>query len=283
MRKLRRSRVCCSTELSQDPPTEFRIFRAGENATTKGTAIFDEAAASSVLAAFEAYGNDLMIDLEHQALDASDKSREDAADARGWFKLEVRDGELWAVDVSWTPDGTQRLKDRTQRYISPAFYMDDDGRVLELINVALVAMPATFEAQALVASRRDRTREHRVAANATPSLQDVSRAVESVLIDLYKSDQDEYPWLYICDLYDTQVVYEWDGLLYRIGYSYSNGVASLTSEPEQVIRQYVGVQQAAKVRARAYQLLEKLNGPRKDQGRNRGSEERGRRRGANAA
>lgn len=150
-----RSRLLFSDVLPADPaalPTEFRIFRAGENPTTKGTVIFDDAAAKCVMAEYAQQGVDCMIDLEHGALDVP--IRPDSSDARGWFKLDVRNGELWATDVKWSPDGARRLAEKTQRYISPAIYTDDERRVIELINVALVAMPATHQVAPLVAANK---------------------------------------------------------------------------------------------------------------------------------
>ena len=141
-----------------DLPREFRLFRAGSNRTSKGTFLFDTEAARSVMAAYRQAGTDVMIDLEHQSLSADASARPDSADARGWFKLELRNGELWAVNVTWTPDGARRLSERTQRYISPTFLHDalPDGskRVVELLNVALVAMPATHSPHELVAASR---------------------------------------------------------------------------------------------------------------------------------
>jgi len=135
-------------------PTEFRLFKAGVNESTKGPTLFDAAAAAAVLAAFERGGVDLMIDLAHDSLSEGARvARDDADDARGWFRLAVRDGELWAVDVTWTPDGERRLRARTQRYVSPAFVVDDAGRVVEVINCALCSMPATLDAVPLVATR----------------------------------------------------------------------------------------------------------------------------------
>ena len=138
---------------SGEVPREFRLFKAGDNETTKGVFVFDAAAAEMVLAhAKERGGVDYPIDLEHLSLD--DDGRHFDPDARGWFRLEVRNGELWAVDVRWTPDGARRLGERTQRYVSPAFLTDDDGRVTEIVNVALVAMPATHGTPALIAAGR---------------------------------------------------------------------------------------------------------------------------------
>ncbi|MFA5706636.1 MAG: phage protease, partial [Candidatus Neomarinimicrobiota bacterium] len=137
-----------------DLPAAFRLFAVGVNESTKGPTLFDAAAAESVMRAFAAGGVDLTIDLEHDSLsEAARAARSDAGDARGWFSLEVRDGELWAVNVTWTPDGERRLRERTQRYVSPAFRVDDEDRVIEVVNVALCSMPATLGAVPLVASR----------------------------------------------------------------------------------------------------------------------------------
>ena len=137
-----------------EPPSEFRLFKSGENETTKGVFLFDAAAAEAVMsAAAQRGGVDYPIDLEHLSLESTD-SRGFDPDARGWFTLAVRNGELWAVNVRWTPDGQRRLNERTQRYVSPAFTVDDEGRVTEIVNVALVAMPATHGTPALVAANR---------------------------------------------------------------------------------------------------------------------------------
>ena len=139
------------------PPTEFRLFAAGENPTAKGVFVFDDVAAEAVMAAYRTHGVDLMIDLEHLSVapeETTGDGRNFDPDARGWFCLELRNGELWAVNVRWTPDGARRLTERTQRYISPAFTTDEDGRVTEIFNAALTAIPATHDAPALVAASR---------------------------------------------------------------------------------------------------------------------------------
>lgn len=140
-------------------PTEFVIFTRGDNPSTKGPAIWDGDAAASVMRFVAERGKvDYMIDLEHRSLDgAAVALSNDAADAMGWFNLELRGGDLWAVNVRWTPEGTRRLQMKTQRYTSPAFYWlgdEENGRVGEVINVALVSMPATNNQAALVAASR---------------------------------------------------------------------------------------------------------------------------------
>jgi phage I-like protein len=134
-------------------PTEFRIFRRGQNPSQRGVALFDDKAAAEVMRRYREWGVDLIIDLQHDSIDPEvRKHRADAADARGHFKLEVRNGELWAVDVRWSEDGARRLRSKTQRYTSPAFYDDAEGRVMQLVNVGLVSMPATNGNAPLVAA-----------------------------------------------------------------------------------------------------------------------------------
>jgi phage I-like protein len=145
--------VLSKADPAEPLPTEFRIFGPGVNESTKGLALFDAQAAADVMAAFQREGVDLMVDLNHESLDLP--VRPDSGDARGWFQLAVRNGELWAVNVRWTPDGERRLREGVQKYISPAFARNKETkRVAKVLNVALVAMPATYNAQPLIAASR---------------------------------------------------------------------------------------------------------------------------------
>jgi len=137
------------------PPSEFRLFVPGWNDTENGRFLFDELAAESVMAAHKKWGVDVMIDLEHQALEVKPGSADPTArDARGWCRLELRpDGSLWAVNVRWTPDGAERLAQRRQRYVSPAFGVDPEtSRVTSILNIAITSIPATHDTPALVAA-----------------------------------------------------------------------------------------------------------------------------------
>jgi phage I-like protein len=126
------------------PPTEFRIFRAGKNNTRKGVFLFDAEAAKSVRANSAQWGVDHAIDYNHAMI--SSKGADPALEGRaaGWFKLAIRDGELWAVDVRWTPAAHSAIAQGEWRYISPTFLHDaKTGRVSELLNVAITNLPAT--------------------------------------------------------------------------------------------------------------------------------------------
>ncbi len=171
----RRFGGCVALSVSADAPlpTEFRIFRVGVNETTEGPLVFDVEAAAAVMVAFQKRGVDIAIDLQHDSISqAARAARNDAADARGWCSLEVRDGELWAVAVRWTPDGERRLREGTQRYISPVAFFDRESyRVTEIFNLALVSQPATHDAQPLVAARRlERGMDPKLIAEALDAL-----------------------------------------------------------------------------------------------------------------
>lgn len=143
---------------SDEPPKEFRLFRFGKNKTTKGTFLFDEKSAKLVMAEHAAHGIELMVDYAHASLaggDARDPAK--AGKAAGWFALEVRADGLWAVNVRWTASASAALVAKEWRYMSPAFDLDSDGRVVELINVALTNLPATDNLKPLMAASRMET------------------------------------------------------------------------------------------------------------------------------
>lgn len=155
------------------PPTEFRIFRAGKNSTTKGEFLFDSQAAAMVMAAYERHGVDLMIDWDHHALLTGQGVK---APAAGWFGLEVRNGDLMAVNVKWSDEGAEDLKSGAYRYFSPLFDFDPGtGRVACLINLALTGTPAMDDIAPLVAASALR---HPIATATAgePNMNDLEKA-----------------------------------------------------------------------------------------------------------
>jgi len=150
------NRASLSIELSADgkpPPAEFRIFAQGFIETTKGVFKFDGAAAEQVMAKVADWGNDYCIDYGHSMLSFFTVDPAEAMKAAGWFKPELRNGELWASKVQWTEKASAMLKAREARYVSPAFQFDDDGTITELVNVGLTNIPATKKQIPLMASR----------------------------------------------------------------------------------------------------------------------------------
>jgi phage I-like protein len=143
-------------DASAEPPKEFRLFAKGAIETQKGVFLFDDVAGQAVMAAANDFGNDYPVDYGHAMWNppyGGDPA--ETGKAAGWFKPELRDGELWATSVSWTPRGAKALADREYRYCSPTFRTDDGGRIRELINVALTNLPATKRMNPLVLDRRN--------------------------------------------------------------------------------------------------------------------------------
>jgi phage I-like protein len=172
--------LAVALDSSGAPPTEFRLFVSGWNETQKGRFLFDADAATATMAAYKEWGIDLMIDLEHQSLEEETPPEPTAKDARGWCNLELRaDGSLWAVNVAWTPDGTARLTEKRQRYVSPAFAYDTEKRVVQIVNVAITAMPATHNTPALMAACSSK-RMAKMAASGPLSPKLVSSALAAV-------------------------------------------------------------------------------------------------------
>lgn len=140
----------------EQAPTEFRIFRGGENTSTKGTFIFDDKAADSVMAFFAKRGLTPKMDYEHQSLNAAANGQPAPNSAYAWTP-QVRRGadgepELWATAVKWTDRARQMIEAREYSYFSPVFMTDDDNRVTEVWNVALTNLPALDNIDELMAA-----------------------------------------------------------------------------------------------------------------------------------
>lgn len=139
-------------------PTEFRILRAGANKTEKGEFLFDAEAAEAVMAAYLAKGlGKVQIDYEHQSMVAPPGGGDAAKPAAGWFKPEVRAGELWATEVAWTARALAMLAPAAgapeYRFFSPVLRFDEDTRrIRSLKNLALTNDPAMDELHPLVAA-----------------------------------------------------------------------------------------------------------------------------------
>jgi len=135
-----------------EPPTEIRLFRAGQNKTTKGTFLFDDVAAQSVMEAHAAgTTSELMFDIGHKSLNPSCPQDSESV---GWFVPEVRNGDLWATSIRWESEVADKIRARKFRFYSPAFTPSDEQprRPLRLINCALTNLPAMYGLSPLVAS-----------------------------------------------------------------------------------------------------------------------------------
>lgn len=218
-----------------EPAKEIRLFKFGDNETTKGTFVLTKEGAQAVVEAFAAYGNDLVVDYEHQTMDAPANGPVPAA---GWIRqgsLEVRDDGLWAK-VEWTENAAKLITAKEYRYTSPTFsYEKKSMEIRELGPLALVNYPATMGQEPLIAAKATAFAGERRSVDhvALASFQDITSALWKAISNRYGYDA------YILDVFDDDVVYTAEGRTWTCEYSMDGTAAVLTSEPVEVERTYV--------------------------------------------
>lgn len=140
----------CSFELSGGSvPTEVKLFPAGLFRSRDGRPeklpgwVMDETVAARLLPKLAALAGDIVIDYEHQTLNAEANGQ--PAPAAGWIKgarAEWRPDGLWATDVDWTNAAKARIAAAEYRYLSPVFEFDQaSGEVTSLLMMALTNFP----------------------------------------------------------------------------------------------------------------------------------------------
>jgi len=94
----------------------------------------------AVVAAFREHGADLPIDFEH-ATQVKGANGEEAP-AVGWINdLDVRNGALWGR-VEWTDAGSNAIKSRSYRYVSPVFtFKRALGDIIKMVSAGLTNSP----------------------------------------------------------------------------------------------------------------------------------------------
>lgn len=145
-----------SFELSTDSSAGLQLtpagaFRARDGRPTDVAAWFINAdIAARVIQLASAAANSLVIDYEHQTLNAEVNGQ--PAPAAGWFKnMEWREGVgLFAVNVDWTDKAKAFIAAKEYKYISPVFsYSKTTGEVIKMLHVALTNTPALDGMQAV--------------------------------------------------------------------------------------------------------------------------------------
>ena len=128
-------------------PGTIRVLPLGRVDSSKGTFFVDAESFQLMTAGIAKRGVDLVVDYEHQTLSGSE------APAAGWVK-ELRMGEGYIeADVDWTPRGSEYLKNREYRYLSPVVTVrKSDGKATGLHSLALTNTPAIEHMTAIVNS-----------------------------------------------------------------------------------------------------------------------------------
>lgn len=122
--------------------------------TGEGPWFLSEEQAKSIIQRAATRSTDLVIDYEHQTLEAPRNGQ--PAPAAGWVdrsSLEWREDGLYGR-VSWTAAAKAKIEADEYRYLSPVFPYAPSGNVLDLLHVGLTNNPAIDTAIPALAAAR---------------------------------------------------------------------------------------------------------------------------------
>lgn len=152
------------TDVGGPAPGRIQLFPVGEFSardgrpgTLKGVKVkawtITPTIAAAVVARWQARETPLVVDYEHQTMNAAENGK--PAPAAGWIEsLEMEPDGLYAT-VKWTDAARAFIQADEYRYISPVFTFDPEtGAVLELKSAALTNYPA-LDGLAPVAARAE--------------------------------------------------------------------------------------------------------------------------------
>ena len=214
-------------------PNEFRIFAFGEILTSRGTFIFDKAAAKLVMAQAAEWGNRFTLDYEHATFDTPDPSSAPALSA-GSFIPELRSDGLWASDVRWTTRAAGYLANKEYLYFSPAFDTDAAGHVTRLWNIALTNLPATHAMTPLVTAG--------IIDRRTPTAR-LSMSLEVLYGQLADTVEERYGEAAIIEATNDTVIFRLMGQeqMMQAGYTITGEEIALAAEAVEVRCEYTPV------------------------------------------
>lgn len=130
--------------IGAEPPTEIRVFKWGENPTTKGMKYLKPSGAQALMDRYRERGVVKCFDYFHATYDPM--ATGEAKKAAGQFRPELRPDGLWFTDIQWTPKAAQAIRDGEWPYVSPAIITTKTGEIIDLRNAGLVTDPGTIGA-----------------------------------------------------------------------------------------------------------------------------------------
>ncbi len=157
-------------------PQRVVVVPWGDVDSANGRFVVDAESARRAIEAFEAQGNDLPIDYEHQTLGGRYASPSGQAPAAGWIKrLEVVEGIGLVAHVAWTEPAMAQLAARQYRFLSPVVVIGkEDRRLVALHSAALTNKPAIMGMRPIV------NRVETAQASDTNEATEVAREDESM-------------------------------------------------------------------------------------------------------
>lgn len=193
--------AACTIELQADgsaiqlfPAGPFKARDGRPHDVATGHWLMNATIAAQVMARAAERKTHFVIDYEHQTLNSEKNGL--PAPAAGWIKgieLEWREGQgLFATEPDWTSRGSDYIKSREYRYLSPVFTYDTrTGAVLELLHVALTNYPALDGMDSLPALAAARFQLADPAAPSAEENQSVNREQLIALLGLASDATDE--------------------------------------------------------------------------------------------
>lgn len=124
-------------------PAEIVLLPAGSTVTGRDGRSWLNDQPDAIIAAFDAGGLDLPVDLEHATELKAPKG--EPAPAQGWVKKLLNRAGAIVAQVEWTEAGAALIKGKAYRFLSPAFlHQQDNGRVVRLLSVGLTNRPNLY-------------------------------------------------------------------------------------------------------------------------------------------
>jgi phage I-like protein len=140
-----------SGKVGGEPPSEILLFPNPTWELADMDLVTDDESQTAVIAEFEHRGIDIVIDYDHQTLEAATSGN--PAPAAAWIKG-MRGGKsgLFGTKIDWTARGSNYIGAGEYRYFSPvAIFEEASGRVISLHSVALTNTPRTNKQAPLTA------------------------------------------------------------------------------------------------------------------------------------
>ena len=109
-------------------------IRCGEEKARKITQVLDRAAFERIIDAIE--GQEILIDADHQSEEGG------STRAYGWARdFRIDDERGLIATFALTDVGEEAIGCREYRFVSPTFQVDEDGKILSLLSIALTNKP----------------------------------------------------------------------------------------------------------------------------------------------
>jgi len=134
---------------SGELPTELRLFARGPNRTRKGTFIYDEVSRKAIEKHLAGATDKQPFDINHMMF--KPESGPDGQKAVAWYRLDLRDDGIYAVDIEWGEYAIKALTAREFRFFSPTILIDSKKRINAILAVALTNTPASYQQEPIVA------------------------------------------------------------------------------------------------------------------------------------